>query len=57
MYFVHSYYCIPQDEGTIISTTKYAGIEYPSIIQKEIALEFNSTQRRAVLRELKFMRN
>lgn len=43
MYFVHSYYCIPQDEGTIISTTKYAGIEYPSIIQKEncIGIQFH----------------
>ena len=33
MYFVHSYYCVPEDKSTIIMTTRYAGEEYPSIIQ------------------------
>ena len=33
MYFVHSYFCVPEDKSTIIMTTSYAGEEYPSIIQ------------------------
>lgn len=43
MYFVHSYYCIPDDEKTIVSTTSYAGIEYPSIIKKNncIGIQFH----------------
>ena len=43
MYFVHSYYCIPKDKRTIVSTTNYAGIEYPSIIQQEncIGIQFH----------------
>lgn len=33
MYFVHSYFCVPEIKSTIITTTSYAGEEYPSIIQ------------------------
>jgi glutamine amidotransferase len=32
MYFVHSYYCKPADEGIALSFTNYAGIEYCSSI-------------------------
>ncbi len=32
-YFVHSYYCQPQDKKIIVAKTKY-GIEFPSIIRK-----------------------
>ena len=33
MYFVHSYFCVPEIKSTIITTTTYAGEEYPSIIR------------------------
>ena len=33
MYFVHSFFCVPEDKNIIITTTNYAGEEYPSIIQ------------------------
>lgn len=33
-YFVHSYYCDPEDKNTIVGTTEY-GIEFCSVIQKD----------------------
>ncbi len=30
MYFVHSYYCVPADHVTTLSTTSYGGIQYCS---------------------------
>ena len=33
MYFVHSYYVIPKDENIILSTSRYAGIEFCSSFQ------------------------
>jgi len=43
MYFVHSFYCLPEDDDTVIATTKYAGVEYPSIIQSNncIGIQFH----------------
>lgn len=43
MYFVHSYYCVPKDSSTIVTTTSYAGEEYPSIIQYKncIGIQFH----------------
>ena len=34
MYFVHSFYVIPEDESVILSKTNYGNIEYCSSIQK-----------------------
>lgn len=33
MYFVHSFYCAPQDEKIVLSKTRYAGVDYCSSIQ------------------------
>lgn len=43
MYFVHSYYCVPEAKSTIVTTTNYAGEEYPSIIQYKncIGIQFH----------------
>lgn len=43
MYFVHSYYCVPEVKSTIVTTTNYAGEEYPSIIQYKncIGIQFH----------------
>ena len=43
MYFVHSYYCVPEVKSTIVTTTSYAGEEYPSIIQYKncIGIQFH----------------
>jgi glutamine amidotransferase len=43
MYFVHSYYCDVNDKDNIITTTEYAGIEYPSIIRQNnvIGIQFH----------------
>jgi glutamine amidotransferase len=35
MYFVHSYYAIPNDKNTILSYTEYANFEYCSSVKKE----------------------
>ena len=34
MYFVHSYYVVPEDQQVVLSTTPYCGIEYCSSIKK-----------------------
>ena len=43
MYFVHSYYCVPEDNSSIITTSDYAGVKYPSIIQHKncIGIQFH----------------
>ena len=43
MYFVHSYYCVPEVKSTVVTTTSYAGEEYPSIIQYKncIGIQFH----------------
>lgn len=43
MYFVHSYYCVPKIKSTVVTTTSYAGEEYPSIIQYKncIGIQFH----------------
>ena len=43
MYFVHSYYCVTKLKSTIVTTTNYAGEEYPSIIQYKncIGIQFH----------------
>ena len=43
MYFVHSYFCVPEVKSIIITTTRYAGEEYPSIIQNNncIGIQFH----------------
>ena len=33
MYFVHSYYASPADEGVVVATTEY-GVEFPSVIER-----------------------
>jgi glutamine amidotransferase len=33
-YFVHSYYCVPEDPGIIIATTDY-GVDLACIVSKE----------------------
>lgn len=33
MYFVHSYYVVPENESNILSTTRYGGIQYCSAVQ------------------------
>ena len=40
MYFVHSYYVKPRDKKSILCTTKYAGIEYCSAINKNNVFAF-----------------
>lgn len=34
LYFVHSYYAVPEEEGVVAATTRY-GVEFPSVIWKE----------------------
>jgi glutamine amidotransferase len=34
MYFVHSFYCDPEDKKVVLSKTTYAGLEYCSSLQK-----------------------
>lgn len=43
MYFIHSYYCVPKIKSTVVTTTSYAGEEYPSIIQYKncIGIQFH----------------
>lgn len=43
MYFVHSFYCVPEDSNTILATTNYGGTKYPSIIKKNncIGIQFH----------------
>lgn len=43
MYFVHSYYCNVINRDTIVTTTEYCGIEYPSIIRQNnvIGMQFH----------------
>ncbi len=43
MYFVHSYYVIPEDKGLVISETNYEGIKYCSSIQRDniFAVQFH----------------
>ena len=33
-YFVHSYYCVPEDSGIIVATTDY-GVDLTSVVSKE----------------------
>lgn len=42
-YFVHSFYAIPEDNATILGTTKYGNKEFASIIQKDnlVATQFH----------------
>lgn len=43
MYFVHSYYCIPDDPSTVLTQTDYEGIKYCSSVKKEniLAMQFH----------------
>jgi glutamine amidotransferase len=43
MYFLHSYYVMPEDQEVIASATEYCGIEYCSAIQKNniMAVQFH----------------
>lgn len=43
MYFVHSYYVIPEDDSIILTTSNYEGIEYCSAIKKDniVAFQFH----------------
>ena len=43
MYFAHSYYCVPEDQKIISSTTSYAAIEFCSAFQYKniIACQFH----------------
>ena len=35
MYFVHSYYVVPDDPSLILATTRYGNVEFCSAVQKE----------------------
>ena len=35
MYFVHSFYCVPEDKSIVLSQTNYAGLDYCSSLQKK----------------------
>ena len=35
MYFVHSYYVLPEDKNVILAKTNYANLEYCSVLQRE----------------------
>jgi glutamine amidotransferase len=41
-YFVHSYYCAPEDEACVVATTDYGG-EFPSVLGREnwVATQFH----------------
>ena len=43
MYFVHSYYAIPDDKGLVLSTSEYGGLEYcSSLLYKNVfAVQFH----------------
>lgn len=43
MYFVHSYYAVPEDESNILSLTKYVNIEYASSVLKSniVGIQFH----------------
>lgn len=34
-YFVHSYYVVPADPTVVVATTRYAGVEFASAIQRD----------------------
>ena len=35
MYFVHSYYVKPEDDGIVLATTEYGGIDYCSAVKRD----------------------
>ena len=35
MYFVHSYYVVPDDSSLVVATTRYGSVEFCSAVQKE----------------------
>jgi len=43
MYFVHSFYCIPESKDTCLAETEYAGVRYCSGLQKDniVAFQFH----------------
>lgn len=57
MYFVHSFYSVPEDEKVVLSTTEYAGVNYCSSIQKENIFAFQFHPEKSAYEGLKIYRN
>lgn len=57
MYFVHSYYVMPDDNTTTVTTTCYEGIEYCSSLSKESVFAMQFHPEKSGLEGLKIYRN
>ena len=57
MYFVHSYYSIPENDEVVFSTTNYQGIEYCSSISRKNVFAFQFHPEKSGVEGLKIYRN
>jgi len=57
MYFVHSYYTNPVDLNLVVSTTRYAGIEFCSSVRKDNVFACQFHPERSSRGGLRFYRN
>lgn len=57
MYFVHSYYCMPEDAGPLLSTTIYEDIEFCSGVSKENLSAFQFHPEKSAHEGLKIYHN
>ncbi|SMP56915.1 imidazole glycerol phosphate synthase subunit HisH [Anoxynatronum buryatiense] len=57
MYFVHSYYVVPNDEKVILTKTSYEGIEYCSAIQQNNIVAFQFHPEKSGLKGLEIYEN
>ena len=57
MYFVHSYYVVPDDNASTVTTTCYEGIEYCSSFAKESIFAMQFHPEKSGLEGLKIYRN
>lgn len=50
LYFVHSYYVVPDDPDVVLGTTTYGGIEFPAIVGRGslLAVQFHAEKSGAV---------
>jgi glutamine amidotransferase len=56
MYFVHSYYAVPEDNDTLLSASFYGGIEYCSGVKKENVEAFQFHPEKSGKEGLKILR-
>ena len=56
-YFLHSYFCQVEDEKFVIAKTKYRGIEFPSIIQKNNIFGIQFHPEKSRIQGLKILKN